>query len=297
MVADRAILFVADDYGIGPETSRGICELAKTGRLSATVLLVNTEYSEGAVKAWRRDGQPLELGWHPNLTLDRPVSDPEQIPSLVDKSGRFWTLNRFLLRACTGRINAEHVAIELQAQYDRFCQLVGHVPRLVNSHQHVAAFGAVGSVLLDILERQIPKPFVRRIGESFSTMWRVPGARFKRLVLSRRGQRLADESHRRGFPGCDVLAGITDPRCVFEEHFFPRWIDSLAGNSVEFMCHPGHLDETLIERDCPAGDGVARRVREFQLMSRPDFAALVRFAGFRIATVDEFLPHALARAA
>ena len=32
-------------------------------------------------------------------------------------------------------------------------------------------------------------------------------------------------------------------------------------------------------------------------MSRPDFGALIRFAGFRIATVDEFLPQALARAA
>ena len=231
MAADRAILFVADDYGIGPETSRGICELAKTGRLSATVLLVNTEHSEGAVKAWRRAGQPLELGWHPNLTLDRPVSDPEQIPSLVDHSGRFWTLSRFLRGALFGRIRARDVALELQAQYDRFCQLVGHVPRLVNSHQHVAAFGPVGSVLLDILENQIPKPFVRRIGESFSTLWRVPGARFKRLVLSHRGRRLADESHRRGFPGCDLLAGITDPHCVFDDHFFPRWFESLPGDS------------------------------------------------------------------
>jgi chitin disaccharide deacetylase len=297
MASDRAILFVADDYGIGPETSRGICELAKTGRLSATVLLANTEFAEGAVKAWQRAGRPLELGWHPNLTLDRPIADPDRVPSLVDRSGRFLSLNRFLVRASSGLIRADHVALELQAQYDQFCRLVGHVPRLVNSHQHVAAFGPVGSALLDILERQIPKPFVRRIGEPLTTLRQVPGARFKRFVLARRGRRLAAESRRRGFPGCDLLAGITDPHCVFDEQFFPRWFDSLPGDSVEFMCHPGHLDETLIERDCPPGDGVARRVREFQLMSRPDFGALLRFAGFRIASVDEFLPSALARAA
>src|SRR5262245_52743195 len=209
MGAERAILVIADDYGIGPETTRGILNIAKTGILSATVLLVNTPTAESAVAAWRRAGEPLELGWHPNLTLDRPISSAERVPSLVDRRGNFWKLNRFLFRASLGRIRAADVAVELQAQYDRFCYLVGHVPRLVNSHQHVAAFGSVGRVLLGILEHQLPRPFVRRLGEPMSTFWRVPGARFKRWFLTRCGRRMARRSRRRGFPGCEVLAGIT----------------------------------------------------------------------------------------
>jgi len=297
MGPSRAIIIVADDYGIGPETSRGILDLAKTGHLSATVLLVNTPTAESAVLAWRRAGEPLELGWHPNLTLDRPISEPSRVPSLVDRAGEFWKLNRFLVRASLGLIRAMDVATELQAQYDRFCYLVGHVPRLVNSHQHVALFGPVGTVLLKILARQTPTPYLRRIGEPISTLWSVAGARFKRIVLARRGQRLARLSRRSGFPGCDVLAGITDPRCVFDQHFFARWLHRVPGDSVEFMCHPGYQDETLIDRDCPAGPGIWRRARELELMHRPDFASLVSLAGFRIATVDNFIARPAASAA
>jgi predicted glycoside hydrolase/deacetylase ChbG (UPF0249 family) len=289
MGQDRVILIVADDYGIGPETSRGILDVAKTGHLSATVLLVNTPTAESAVLAWRRAGEPLELGWHPNLTLDRPISEPGRVPSLVNRTGEFWKLNQFLVRASLGRIRAADVAMELQAQYDRFCYLVGHVPRLVNSHQHVAAFDPVGTILLSILDRQTPRPFFRRLGEPMTTLRRVPGARFKRLILTRRGRRLAQVSRRRGFPGCDVLAGITSPRCVFDEHFFSRWLDRVPGNSVELMCHPGYLDETLIDRDCPAGPGIWRRAREFEILHRPNFGTLVSLAGFRITGVDNFI--------
>jgi predicted glycoside hydrolase/deacetylase ChbG (UPF0249 family) len=297
MAADRAILIVADDYGIGPETSRGILELAETGRLSATVLLVNTPFSEAAVVAWQRAGRPLELGWHPNLTLDRPILDPAQVPSLVDGDGQFWKLNRFLMRASLGRIQADDATAELAAQYDRFCQLVGHVPRLVNSHQHVAAFGPVGTVLMSTLERQIPRPFLRRLGEPLRTLWRISGARFKRLILTQCGRSMARESRRRGFPGCDMLAGITDPPCVFDDLFYTRWLNTSFGNSVELMVHPGHDDATLIGRDCSVGMGAQRRPRELDLMNRPEFLTAIQSAGFRIASVNDFMPSAFARAA
>ena len=297
MGQSRAIVIVADDYGIGPETSRGILDLAKTGRLSATVLLVNTPTAESAVLAWRRAGEPLELGWHPNLTLDRPISEPSRVPSLVNRAGEFWKLNRFLVRASLGLIRAMDVATELQAQYDRFCYLVGHVPRLVNSHQHVALFGPVGIVLLKLLTRQTPRPYLRRIGEPISTLWCIPGARFKRIVLARRGRRFAQLSRGSGFPGCDVLAGITDPSCVVDQYFFARWLHRIPDNSVEFMCHPGYRDETLIDRDCSAGPGIWRRVGELELMQRPDFASLVNLAGFHIATLGDFIARPAASAA
>jgi hypothetical protein len=63
------------------------------------------------------------------------------------------------------------------------------------------------------------------------------------------------------------------------------------------MCHPGYQDETLIDRDCPAGPGIWRRARELELMHRPDFASLVSLAGFRIATVDNFIARPAASAA
>ena len=70
------MLVTADDFGIGPETSRGILDLAVKGVLTSTVLLVNSPYAAECVGMWRRAGGPIELGWHPCLTLDSPILSP-----------------------------------------------------------------------------------------------------------------------------------------------------------------------------------------------------------------------------
>ena len=62
MNGKRYLIVTADDYGIGPETSRGILELSLQGRLTATVLLVNSPHVEPAVQAWQQAGRPVQLG-------------------------------------------------------------------------------------------------------------------------------------------------------------------------------------------------------------------------------------------
>jgi predicted glycoside hydrolase/deacetylase ChbG (UPF0249 family) len=290
------LVVVADDYGIGPETSRGVLELALEGRVTATVLLVNSPFAEAAVAAWDRAGRPVELGWHACLTLDRPVLPPEQVPGLVGPDGRFHPLGRFLRRAQLGRIAAVEVAAELHAQYDRFLTLVGGPPTVVNAHHHVALFGPVGRVLLNLLAGQSPQPFFRRVGEPLDLIARVPGARVKRLVLARRGRRLARHSARLGFQGCDVLAGVSDLPGPADESFLVRWLDAVAGERVELMCHPGYRDETLLGRDC-AADGVARRAFELALLRLASFPLAVRRNGFRLAAPSELSAAARARCA
>lgn len=289
-MSDRLLFVVADDFGIGPETTRGILDLAPSGRLSAAVLLVNSPTAVEAVQSWNRAGRPMELGWHPNLTLDRPVLPPDDVPSLVDRAGSFRPLGAFIRRALLGRLSALEVGAELRAQYELFCDLAGHPPRLVNSHQHVAVFEPVGTTLLDLLAGQASKPFFRRLGEPASLIRAVPGARWKRRWLSRRGRVLAAESRRRGFPGCDVMAGIARPELAFDDGFFARWLDAAPGQRVELMVHPGHLDGTLAGRDCRDGLGVSRRPRELELIGRPGFRAALRLAGFRVAAAADFTP-------
>src|SRR5205823_4367548 len=108
----RNLVVVADDFGIGPETSRGILELAIERRITATVLLTNSPYAADAVAAWNRAGRPIEVGWHPNLTLDSPILPAARVPSLVNAAGCFHGLGAFLARACTGRLRADEVAAE-----------------------------------------------------------------------------------------------------------------------------------------------------------------------------------------
>jgi predicted glycoside hydrolase/deacetylase ChbG (UPF0249 family) len=284
----RHLVVVADDFGMGPATSRGILDLAARGLLSGTVLLVNSPYAEEGVRAWRQAGAGLEMGWHPCLTMDPPILPPKQVPSLVGPDGYFWPLGAFMRRAVLGQLRSSEVEAELSAQLQRFWDLCGKPPSLVNSHQHVQVFHPVGEILQRILAGFRPLPYFRRICEPWSMIRRIPGARIKRAFLSTLGRRDSRYLDAVGFPGNDWLAGITDPPWVADPDFLVRWLTQIPGDTVELTCHPGYWDPSLIGRDCTAWDGrLQRRVGEFHLLRHPSFLEACRQAGFTFVSPSD----------
>lgn len=275
------LTIVADDYGIGRQTSRGILDLALEGRVTGVVLLVNCPDAERAAREWHAATPPADLGWHPNLTLDRPILAPADVPSLVLPDGRFCPLGAFLRRVFLGRIRAADVQAEWRAQYQRFIDLVGQPPALVTSHHHVSLFPPCDEALFDVLGDEVARPYVRRVVEHGSLLARVSGARFKRTTLSLLGRRAARRASARGLPGCDWLAGVTDPDCVTDDDLWTDWLALLSGaGSVELCCHPGYHDESLVGRDCDAGAGVLRRPQEANVLRAPWFRTACGRAGF-----------------
>ncbi len=298
MNGTRYLLVTADDFGIGMPTTLGILDLAARELVTSTVLLVNSPHAVAAVRAYHKAGVPLELGWHPCLTLDRPVLPPHQVPSLVGPDGCFWPLSAFMRRLCLGRIHVADIEAELLAQYALFCDLAGHPPTVVNSHHHVQVLQPVGAVLLHVLEKCRPLPYVRRVREPWMMLARLPGARGKRAFLSLLGRRGARLQERRGFPGNDWLAGITNPKCVSDANFLARWLSRVPGRIVELTCHPGYLDMTLLGRDCTPTDGyLQRRVIELHLLQHESFREACRRAGFTLVAPSGLAQIRHARAA
>lgn len=290
MNGKRFLLVTADDYGIGPATSQGILDLAGRGAVTAAVLLVTSPYAEAAVRAWRQAGVSLELGWHPCLTLDRPVLPASKVPSLVGSDGRFLPLGTLARKLVLGRIDRTELAAEFRAQYGRFHDLIGRPPTIINSHHHVQVFPRVGAVLLEVLGRRTPLPYVRRVREPWGMLARLPGARRKRAFLTWMGRRDARRQIRAGFPGNDWLAGVTDPPHVANPDFFAGWLARVPGEVVELTCHPGYPDHTLIGRDCTEHDGqLERRVREHGLLRQARFSEACRRAGFTLVSPSELL--------
>jgi predicted glycoside hydrolase/deacetylase ChbG (UPF0249 family) len=288
MGGERLLVVMADDFGMGPATSRAILDLAAKGLVTGTVLLVNSPYAEEAVRSWRQAGKPLELGWHPNLTLDRPVLPSKRVESLVGPDGYFWPLKKFMLRVGLGKIRGDEAEAELEAQHQHFEDLVGRTPAIVNSHQHVQLFPPVGDRLRKLLSRCRPLPYLRRIREPWAMLRRIPGARIKRTFLTMLGHLDASSQDALGFSGNDWLAGITDPPCVADPQFLVRWLTSIPGDVVELTCHPGYWDKTLVGRDCTDHDGrLQRRVEEFQLLRNPSFRQACRRAGFTLISPSE----------
>jgi predicted glycoside hydrolase/deacetylase ChbG (UPF0249 family) len=289
MDATRFLVIVADDFGIGPETSRAILELAARGAVTGTVLLVNSPHAADAIRVWRQHGCPVEMGWHPCLTMDPPCAGPHRVPSLVGPDGCLWPLRQFVPRLLRREIRAAEIEAELDAQYDRFVELVGEPPVLVNSHQHTSLFPPVGKLLRKVLQRRGgPAPYVRRVCEPWAMLARIPGARIKRTLLNVLGRIEAWQQERAGLPGQDWLAGITDPHWVKDPQFFSRWLSALPGTDVELACHPGYPDPTLLGRDCRPDDGLAqRRVDELHLLRQPSFLEACDRAGFTRVSPSE----------
>ncbi|MGH9675747.1 MAG: ChbG/HpnK family deacetylase, partial [Candidatus Acidiferrum sp.] len=148
MDATRHLLVIADDYGIGPSTSRGIRDLASRGLVTGTVLLVNSPFAHRAVEEWRRADLHADIGWHPCLTQDQPVAPVDAVASLVGPDGNFWPLGSFVRRLLLHQLRPEEIRRELYAQFNHFRELTGHQPCFVNSHQHIALFPPVGAILL-----------------------------------------------------------------------------------------------------------------------------------------------------
>lgn len=291
----RRLLVTADDFGIGPAVTRGILELADLGVVTSSVVLVNSPFAEAGVREWRASGRRLELGWHPCLTLDFPVSPPGRVPSLVDDSGTFLPLGRFLRRLALGGVNRTEIEAEFRAQLRRFTELVGEVPANVNAHHHIHIFEPVGSALRDVLGDVSPRPYIRRVRECRRTLARIPGARVKRFALSRFGASAALRQESAGFPGADWLAGVTDPPFVHDPEFFTRWLRHTPGDTVELTCHPGELDITLVGRDGSLEDGqLHRRVRELELLRDPAFLEAVADAGFTLVSAGALSEETLA---
>lgn len=287
---DRLLLVIADDIGIGPNTTTGILQLGVQRIVTGTVLLVNSIHAEEGIRKWRQMGCPVEIGWHPDLTLDSPVASPAQVPSLVQADGTFYPLGAFLKRWFLGLLDPREIELEWRLQLKRFIELVGHPPLFVNCHQHVGLFSPVGEILLRILSDLRVRPYIRRIQEPWPIVRKLPITRFKRIFLGWLGRRLSRLQEAHGFPGNDWLAGITNPACVLDPEFFVRWLHTMPGDVVELMCHPGRHDPTLVGRDCTDTDGLLdQRVNELRWLRDPSFLDAARDAGFRLITPSEFL--------
>src|SRR5207237_9230106 len=98
----------------------------------------------------------MELGWHPCLTLDRPLSSC--VPSLVNAEGRFWPLGGFLRRLWLGRIRDSEIEMEFRAQYERYGDLLGRPHALVHAQHDVQVFSPFWSFMANIIRCVVDVP-------------------------------------------------------------------------------------------------------------------------------------------
>lgn len=178
-----------------------------------------------------RDRPRLDVGIHLTLAGERPLSPPEQVPSLVSRSGAFLRdFRAFTWKYLRGGIATAEAEEELRRQIERLLGTglpIGHA----NSHQHLHVLPRLFEIVLRLAE-EYRIPFVRIPAEPV-------GARsFRALqigVLNRLGraarQRLANRR------SSDRTIGILDAGRLTVERLI-RLLDEVEG-TTELVCHPG----------------------------------------------------------
>ena len=257
----RRLRLIADDYGLAPGVSTAILELLDRGRLTGTSCMTGfPEWHDEAVRIRPLAGRAA-IGLHLTLT-DQPAVTGQ---SSLAPQGRLPPLGSLALPFRRGRIDDRDVHAELDAQHRRFVEALGREPDFIDGHQHVHFLPVVRRWLRMRFQKGAGMPALRG-----SPAW--PGAvatALKVTAVAALAAGFDSAMERAGFMVMRPLTGLYDWR---QPDGFASVLRSAVGTLPEnglFMCHPGHVDETLRGRDPMQS---VREV-EFVYLASEDFGA------------------------
>ena len=83
------LIMRADDLGISEGVNCGICKAIKDGVITSVGLMPNMEHALDGYEMIKDCN--VSVGQHTNICLGKPLCSPEEIPSLVDENGEFYS--------------------------------------------------------------------------------------------------------------------------------------------------------------------------------------------------------------
>jgi chitin disaccharide deacetylase len=241
------LTFIADDYGLSPGVCLAIRELISAGKLSGTgCMTLFAEWQSEAVKlkALCNEGE-AEAGLHLTLTDFEPLSGAGPLGN-----GKLPPLGKLIRASSLGRVNADAVEAELDAQLDAFTQVFGQYPHFLDGHQHVHFLPAVRGWMkkrFGDFSQAGQIPWLRG-GPSFAALTGV-NLRLKTAIVALLARGFDAEMSKAGFHLKGPLVGFYDwNRPDGFKPMLARLEQAAFGKAV-VMCHPGFPDELLRARD------------------------------------------------
>ena len=124
------ILIRADDLGYSEAVNYGIFKTAKDGIINNIGLMSNMEKARHGYQLV--SDLDICLGLHANISAGKPISDPAEIPSLVNDE--CFKNSRNYNKGSLDIVNFEEAFKEIQKQVDLFKTIVGYSPRYIDFH-------------------------------------------------------------------------------------------------------------------------------------------------------------------
>lgn len=165
------LLVQGDDYGFTKAVTLGIIEGIDHGILRNTGMFTNMPAAKLAAELMK-GREHVCFGIDFNLVSGRPVSDPKEVPHLVDENGEFI---RSGVRIKDPRWQSEQgrremfpyaeVEKEIRAQYNKFIELTGQKPGYL--HGHSISYETYNEAI-SALSKETGVPYSKEIREKFN---------------------------------------------------------------------------------------------------------------------------------
>lgn len=124
------LILRADDLGFSEGVNCGITKAVKDGLITSVGMMSNMESASHGYNLIK--DCDIALGLHTNICAGKPVSDPRKIPTLVN--GEEFCSSREIRSRSEDLVNLSECEIEVQAQLDRFREIVGRDPDYLEGH-------------------------------------------------------------------------------------------------------------------------------------------------------------------
>ncbi|MFN8521841.1 MAG: ChbG/HpnK family deacetylase [Chloroflexota bacterium] len=268
----------ADDFGISPGVNQGIISAHTHGIVTAASIMANLPSAADAVS--RASEHPtLDLGAHLTLTAGRPLLNPSQVPSLVDRNGAFLVLWQLALRLSLGMVSTQEIRAELGAQLAKLAQL-GAKPSHLDSHHHIHIHPVVRPVVDELASEQ----GIRWVRHPREPLGHLPGAGPLDLVRVAVISVAARASiSRRRFPfrigGSLQFRGIA-LGMGFGSRALTAQLRQLPRGTTELMAHPGFPDRELAQLTSFTGG----REAEYAALVTPEVTSLLEEECIQLTT-------------
>ncbi|REJ32241.1 MAG: hypothetical protein DIU82_12555 [Bacillota bacterium] len=295
----RVLIVNADDLGLTDGVTEGIVQAWREGVVTSTSAMINMEGAAERVAAVHRAHPELPIGLHVNITAGRPVLPPERVPTLVDREGRFHSIDTIPLHLL--RISLDELRAELRAQAERLLE-TGVRFTHIDYHHHIVVLYTPFYRIVRELAKEFGVPVRQPVPASVSGVIRFPSAMRSSAVSQMMGFAL-----RHPILAARMVRHMTPAAVRRQAELLkrdgvraPDWfIDGFYGNATvenfvfmlerlpegisEVVVHPGKADEAL--RRMGAGY-IEEREAELKVLTDPRVREACAAFGVQLASYE-----------
>jgi len=243
---EKRLIINADDFGLSRGITDGILLTHEKGILTSTSLMVNQPATEYAISR-AQDAAELGVGIHLNLTQGTPVLPKEQIPTLVNQAGEFYSCGMLAKKLLRLQVSTQEIEAEFRAQI-RLMKSYGLMPTHADSHHRIHMYPSAARAF----HNAIVSEGIRRARAPRKQYWPANG-RWGGPHIGPLYRRLAAKSYLEFLQSVifrDLQlpdAGVTfHPSYSGNLSALPTaWestLQHLPTGSYEMWCHPGFLE-------------------------------------------------------